>query len=77
MTNCLLAIRKGEPINDGVWMTSQHVDGNLGTYGGLHGQVITWEQALNSQQDLMPPRLDWNVSLNEPEVAMPGVTKFV
>jgi len=25
----------------------------------------------------LPPKLDWTVSLNEPEIAMPGVTKFV
>ena len=71
------SIRKGEPINDGVRMTHSTLMAILGRMAAYTGQVITWEQALNSQQDLMPPRLEWTVSLNEPEIAMPGVTKFV
>jgi hypothetical protein len=41
------------------------------------GQVITWEQALNSREDLSPPRYAWDVPLAVPPVAMPGVTRFV
>ena len=70
-------IRKGQPINDGVWMSHSTLMAILGRMAAYTGQVITWEQALNSQQDLMPSRLDWNVSLDEPEIAMPGVTKSV
>ena len=41
------------------------------------GQVITWEMAMNSQEDLTPPAYDWDVKLAMPPVAVPGVTKFV
>jgi hypothetical protein len=41
------------------------------------GQQITWEMALNSKEDLSPPRYDWDAPLAVPPVAMPGVTKFV
>jgi hypothetical protein len=33
--------------------------------------------ALNSQEDLTPPKYAWDVSLPVPPVALPGVTKFV
>ena len=39
------------------------------------GQVITWETALNSKENLSPPANDWNIELPEPP-ARPGVTRF-
>ena len=45
----------------------------MGRMACYTGQVITWEQALNSTEDLSPPRYDWNVSLPVPPVARPGV----
>jgi hypothetical protein len=33
--------------------------------------------AMNSQEDLSPPRYDWDVELPIPPVATPGVTRFV
>ena len=41
------------------------------------GQSITWDMAMNSQEDLTRPAYDWNVKLEVPLVAMPGLTKFV
>jgi myo-inositol 2-dehydrogenase/D-chiro-inositol 1-dehydrogenase len=58
-------------------MTQSTLMAILGRMAAYTGQVITWEQALNSQEDLLPPKLDWTVSLKEPEIAMPGLTKFV
>ena len=40
------------------------------------GQLVTWEQALKSKEDLTPPRYDWDVQLPEPPVAVPGKTKL-
>ena len=34
------------------------------------------EMALNSQEDLSPPRYDWDVQLPDPPISVPGVTKF-
>jgi len=39
-------------------------------------QSITWDMALNSQEDLTPPAYNWNIKLEVPPVAMPGLTKF-
>jgi hypothetical protein len=41
------------------------------------GQVITWDMAMNSKEDLTPPQYDWNALLPTPEVARPGVTTYV
>jgi hypothetical protein len=37
---------------------------------------VTWEQALNSEESLVPANLDWNMSLPVPPVAMPGQTEL-
>jgi hypothetical protein len=49
----------------------------MGRMAAYTGQAITWEMAMNSQEDLSPPRYDWDVELTVPPVATPGVTKFV
>ena len=41
------------------------------------GQEINWDQAMNSQERLVPANLDWNMKLAAPPLAMPGITKFV
>jgi hypothetical protein len=48
----------------------------MGRMAAYTGQEITWEMALNSQEDLTPPKYDWDVPLPVPPVAMPGVTEF-
>jgi hypothetical protein len=40
------------------------------------GQRITWEMAMNSQEDLTPERYEWG-DVKVAPVAMPGLTKFV
>ena len=55
----------------------EHADGDHGPDGHLHRTKITWEQAMNSKEDLSPSKYDWKMSLPEPPVAMPGKTKFV
>ena len=69
------AIRRGEPINNGEYMTKSTLMGIMGRMACYTGQQITWEQALNSREDLTPPRYDW-IELPVPPVARPGVTTF-
>ena len=71
------SIRSGKPINDGTRMAHTTLMAIMGRMAAYTGQEITWEQALNSQQKLVPDRLDWNTKIDEPPVAMPGVTKPV
>jgi predicted dehydrogenase len=70
------SIRAGEPINNGEFMSKSSLMGIMGRMACYTGQVITWEQALNSREDLSPPRYAWDVQLPVPPVAQPGVTQF-
>ena len=70
------AIRKGQPINEGEYMAKSTLLAILGRMATYTGQVITWEQALNSKEDLSPPKYEWG-PLPEPPVAVPGITPFV
>lgn len=71
------SIRKGEPINNGEYMSKSTLLAIMGRMATYTGQTITWEQAENSQENLSPERYDWDAAPPESKVAMPGLTKFV
>jgi myo-inositol 2-dehydrogenase/D-chiro-inositol 1-dehydrogenase len=71
------SIRSGQPINDGVRMAQSTLMGIMGRMAAYTGQEITWDQALNSEEKLVPDELDWKMKLNIAPLAMPGVTRFV
>ncbi len=70
------SIRAGAPLNDGVKAAHSTLMGIMGRMAAYTGQRITWEQALNSQESLLPAKLEFG-PLATPAVAMPGKTKFV
>jgi hypothetical protein len=79
------AIAKGEykfaDAENGAISTMTAILGRMATYSG---QVVTWEEALNSKLDLMPEEFSWSANPkimpdkdgNYP-VPIPGVTKVV
>lgn len=69
------SIRANKPINDGEWMTQSTMAAILGRMATYTGQEITWEMAMNSKEDLSPPKYDFG-PIQTPPVARPGVTKF-
>ncbi len=71
------AIRRGRPINNGDYMTKSTLMAIMGRMAAYTGQLIGWEQALASREDLSPPRYAWDVPLADPPVAVPGLTRFV
>ena len=71
------AIRRDEPVNDGVRMATSTLLAILGRMSAYTGQELTWEQALRSQEQRFPDVLRWNMSLDVPPLARPGQTKFV
>jgi predicted dehydrogenase len=71
------SIRSGQPINNGDYMSRSTLLAIMGRMAAYTGQLITWDMAMNSQEDLSPPRYDWDVELPIPPVATPGVTRFV
>jgi len=70
------SIRKGQTINEGEYMAKSTLLGILGRMATYTGLSITWDQAMNSKEDLSPPKYEWG-PLPEPPVAVPGVTPFV
>jgi predicted dehydrogenase len=72
----LKSIRDKKPmdiITQAAHSTLMAIMGRMATYTG---QEITWEMALNSKQDLTPAKYEFG-PMPTPEVAKPGVTKFV
>ena len=52
------SIRSGKPINDGEWMAHSTLMALMGRMAAYTGQEVTWEQALNSQDKIVPDQLD-------------------
>ncbi len=71
------SIRKGQPINDGKRMATSTLLAIMGRMAAYTGQQVTWEQALNSQEKLVPDDLSWKGSHEVPPLARPGVTKLI
>jgi predicted dehydrogenase len=69
------AIRAGRPINNGEYMAKSTLMAIMGRMASYTGQTLTWEQVLNSRQDLTPARYEWG-QLPVPPVARPGITEF-
>jgi predicted dehydrogenase len=70
------SIRASKPINNGDYMTQSTLMAIMGRMATYTGQVITWDMALNSKENLTPAKYEFG-PLAMPEVARPGVTKFV
>jgi myo-inositol 2-dehydrogenase / D-chiro-inositol 1-dehydrogenase len=70
------SIRSGKPINDGEWMAKSTLMGIMGRMAAYTGQEVGWEQAMNSQEKLVPDTFDWNMKLSIAPMAMPGTTKL-
>jgi predicted dehydrogenase len=77
-TDLIESIRngKGEPLNELKNVAESTLSAIMGRMSAYTGKEVTWKQALESKEELMPSSLDWNMSLAVPPVAMPGQTKF-
>ena len=71
------SIRRGQPLNNGEYMCKSTLMAIMGRMATYTGQQITWEQALNSKEDLSPDGYTWDAKPPKSEVAVPGVTKFI
>lgn len=71
------AVRRNQAINDGKRMATSTLLAMMGRMAAYTGQQITWEQAMNSQEKLVPEPIDWNGSLEVKPRALPGITKFI
>jgi predicted dehydrogenase len=69
------AIRAGKPINNGLYAARSTLLAIMARMAAYTGQVITWDMALNSKENLSPTEYTWGDAPNRP-VARPGFTKF-
>jgi predicted dehydrogenase len=69
-------LRAGKPINNGVYAARSTLLAIMGRMAAYTGEAITWDMALNSQENLGPERYAWGDAPQRP-VPHPGITKFV
>ncbi len=68
-------IRSGKHLNNGTYMTRSTLMAIMGRMVCYTGKRLTWDECLNSSEDLTPPTYEF-VDIPVPEIAVPGETKF-
>ncbi len=71
------ALRKGQPVYDGDWMCHSTLLGIMGRNAAYTGKRLTWDQIVNSQEDLAPDDLKWDSKFEPSPMPRPGITKVV
>jgi predicted dehydrogenase len=72
-TDLIASIRAGTPLNELKQVAESTLTAILGREAAYTGKEITWEEMLNADQDLTPPRLAYG-PMPVPPVPMPGRT---
>lgn len=75
-TDLIASIRAGTPLNEGRTVAESTLTAIMGRMSAYTGQKVTWEQALNSSEDLTPSEYAFG-PLAVAEVAMPGKTRLL
>jgi len=70
------SIRTGKPLNELKTVAESTLTAIMGRMSAYTGKVVTWEEALNSKQNLFPEKLEFG-SLPVPPVAVPGQTELI
>ena len=70
------SIRKGQPVNDGKRLVTTTLLAIMGRMAAYTGQQVTWDEAMNSQENLYPENLTWDSKLPVRPRAEPGITKL-
>ena len=69
------SIRAGTPLNDGEFMARSTLLGIMGRMAAYTGQIVTWDQAMQSAENLNPE--PWVMGARStPAVAIPGKTRL-
>jgi predicted dehydrogenase len=75
-TDLIASIRASKPINELKQVAESTLTAIMGRMSSYTGKMVTWEQALNSQESLMPAKLEWG-AMPMPVVAIPGQTELI
>jgi predicted dehydrogenase len=73
----IASIRKEQPINDGVRAANSTMVAIMGRMVAYTGKRLTFDQALQSKESLMPENLSMESSIPVSDVPKPGLTKFI
>jgi predicted dehydrogenase len=77
-TDLIESIRGGkQPLNELKQVAESTLTAIMGRMSAYDGREVTWEQALNSRENLMPENLTWDMKMPEPPVAVPGKTRII
>lgn len=71
------SIRRREPVNNGEYMAKSTLMAIMGRMATYTGQRVTWDQAMNSAEDLSPEAYTWDAAPPPSEVARPGITRLI
>ncbi len=74
--NLVQSIRSGKPINELLNVAHSTLTAIMGRMSCYTGKAVTWEQALNSKENLLPKTLSMG-ELPVPPVAIPGRTELL
>jgi predicted dehydrogenase len=72
----IASIRASKPINELKSVAESTLTAIMGRMSAYTGKIVTWDQALNSGESLVPAKLEWG-TLPVPPVAVPGMTPLV
>ncbi len=69
------SIRAGKPLNEAKEVAESTLMGIMGRVSAYSGRTVTWDQVLNSKQDLSPAKWEFG-PIPVPTVAIPGKYRF-
>ncbi|MCS6777080.1 MAG: Gfo/Idh/MocA family oxidoreductase [Chloroherpetonaceae bacterium] len=75
-TDLIASIRAGKPLNETKQVAESTLTAIMGRMSAYTGKIVTWEEAFNSREKLMPDELSFG-PMPVPPVAMPGRTRLV
>ena len=70
------SIREGKPIDNGERMMTSTLMAIMGRMAAYTGKEVTWEMAMNSQEQLVPEVGNWDEPVEFRSRALPGATPF-
>ncbi|MCA8984099.1 MAG: Gfo/Idh/MocA family oxidoreductase [Planctomycetaceae bacterium] len=71
------SIRNAKALNNTDYMVKSSLMGVMARMSAYTGKEVTWDQAWNSNLDLVPKQLSFEAPAPSAEVAVPGVTPLV
>lgn len=77
LTDLVESIRAGKPLNEGQQVAESSLTAIMARMSAYTGQEVTWDQAMNSKLDLMPPAdMKLGPHIIEP-IAVPGQVQLI